>query len=377
MEVYLDNAATTRVCDEAAEMVQRVMTAEYGNPSSGHSPGRRAKAVMDTARENIAAAIGAATGDMRFTSGGTESNNWAIFSAAKSRRHKGRHIITTAVEHESVLRPLEYLAQQGFEVTRLAPDKSGYIDISNFEKALREDTVLVTVMLINNETGTALPVSDIAKLLKRKKSSALLHCDAVQAFLKTTFTVSSLGADMISLSGHKIHGPKGVGALYIRRGLNLPPLIMGGGQEGAQRSGTEALPNIAGFGEAARIGFAHMAEAVEDMRSIREYARESLKKALPEIEFIGRGDAVHILNFSLPGYKSEVLTNYLDGAGIYVSKGSACKKGARSHVLTAMGLDNKTVDGAVRVSISKYTTVEEIDYFCKTMAQVKNAVMSV
>lgn len=376
MAVYLDNAATTRVCGEAAEIIQKTMTEDYGNPSSGHLPGRRAKAIMDAARKNIAGALGANDGEIRFTSGGTEANNWAIFGTAQAQKHRGRHIITTAVEHESVLKPLESLALQGFEITRLGPDKSGYIDISAFENALQEDTILVSVMLINNEVGTALPVSGIAKLLRRKKSIAKLHCDAVQAFLKTPFTVSELGADMVSVSGHKIHGPKGIGALYIRRGLNLPPMLMGGGQEGSLRSGTEALPNIAGFGEAARIGLEYMDSATENMRYLRNYARDKLKKNLPEIQFLGRSDAVHIINLSLPGYKSEVLTNFLDGMGIYISKGSACKKGARSHVLTAMGLDNRLIDGAVRVSISKYTTIDEIDYFCEAMIQAKNSIMA-
>ncbi|MBR2831823.1 MAG: cysteine desulfurase [Oscillospiraceae bacterium] len=369
MTVYFDNAATTRVRPEAAELMVRLMCEDYGNPSSTHGLGRAAAAELSAARKKVASALGCGEGEVFFTSGGTESDNWAILGGVYNMRHRGRHIISSAAEHDAVRRPLERLRDQGYEITFLAPDRAGRITAEAVEAALRPDTVLVSLMLVNNETGAVSPIREIADTLKRAKSEALLHTDAVQGFLKVPFSARTLGADMISVSAHKIHGPKGTGALYIKTGLKLPPFHMGGSQEKGLRAGTEALPAIAAFGECARLGAEEFREATENMRRVRDRVRLRLTSALPETVFIGEGDAPHILSLSLPGYKSEVLMNLLDSEGICVSKSSACKKGARSHVLEAMGLGNKVIDGAIRASFSRYSTLEEADCFADRLTQ--------
>ena len=369
MTVYFDNAATTRVRPEAAEVMTRLLCEDYGNPSSTHAMGRAAAAELTAARKKVAAALGCGEGEVFFTSGGTESDNWAVLGGVHHMRHRGRHIISSAAEHDAVRKPLERLRDQGYEVTFLAPDRAGRITADAVEGALRPDTVLVSVMLVNNETGAVSPIREIADVLKRGKCEALLHTDAVQGFLKVPFFAKTLGADMISLSAHKIHGPKGVGALYIRNGLKLTPFHMGGAQEKGLRAGTEALPAVAAFGECARLGAEEFGCVTENMRLVRERVIARLSDALPEAVFIGDGDAPHILSLSLPGYKSEVLMNLLDSQGICVSKSSACKKGARSHVLEAMGLGNKVIDGAIRASFSRYSTLEEADYFADRLIE--------
>ncbi len=363
MTVYFDNSATTKVCDEAAKAVMRMMTEEYGNPSSMHRLGRQAKTELDDARKEIAAAIGAMPEEIFFTSGGTEADNWALFSSAELRRHHGKHIITTAVEHDAVLKSAEKLEHMGYTVSYIGTDSTGRIDMEEFKDALRDDTVLVSVMLVNNETGAVNDIAAISRELRKKKSQAILHTDAVQAFCKIPFTAKSLGADLITLSSHKIHGPKGCGALYIKKGMRFPPIILGGGQEKNHRSGTEGLPNIVGFATAAKIGIELMPQSVENMRKLREYTKNRVLELIPDAVAIGAGDAPHILSISLPGYKSEVLMNFLDTEGICVSRSSACKKGGRSHVLEAMKLPNKVIDGAIRVSFSRMNTMEEAEYF--------------
>lgn len=368
MNVYFDNAATTQVCPEAAAAVARALTEDYGNPSSTHGPGRRAKALLDASRRQVAGALHARPEDLLFTSGGTEADNWAMLSGARLMRHKGRHIIVSAVEHDAVRRPAAELEAQGFSVTWLKPDRSGCIRPEDFEAALREDTILASVMLVNNETGSVNPVPELAAILRRRGSSALLHTDAVQAFCKVPFTPASLGADLITVSSHKIHGPKGAGALWIRPGVRLHPLICGGGQEKGLRAGTEALPAIAGFGAAAELAAAAQPEFARKAAGLRARLLEQLKAALPEAVVIGGSGAPHILSLSLPGYRSEVLMNCLDADGICVSKSSACKKGGRSHVLEAMALPAPVIDGAIRVSFSRYSTPEEADYFVQRLA---------
>ena len=363
MTVYFDNSATTRVCDEAAAAVMKMMTEEYGNPSSTHTLGRHAKAALDEARKNVANAIGALPEEVFFTSGGTEADNWALMSAAELMRHRGRHIITTAVEHDAVLKTAAKLEKIGYEVSYIGTDDAGRIDMQAFKAALRDDTVLVSAMLVNNETGAVNDIAAISRELRMRRSSALLHTDAVQAFCKIPFTVKSLGADLVTLSSHKIHGPKGVGALYVKKGLRLPPLLLGGGQERGYRSGTEGLPNIVGFGVAAKIGRDLLPQTEKKLRALREYTKNRVTELIPEAVTIGEGDAPHILSISLPGYKSEVLMNYLDAEGICVSKSSACKKGGRSHVLEAMRIPNEIIDGALRVSFSRMNTMEEAEYF--------------
>lgn len=375
MNVYFDNAATTRVREEAAQLMLRVMTEDYGNPSSTHYFGRRAKEILDTARENVAAAIGADASEIYFTSGGTEADNWAILSGAEKMRHVGKHIIISAYEHDAINKPCAYLEDRGWEITRLSPDEGGYITADAVKNALRDDTVLVSVMFVNNELGTINPIREIANVV-HKNSKALMHTDAVQALCKTMISVSSLGVDLMSVSSHKIHGPKGCGALYMKKGIKLPAHIMGGAQENTLRAGTEALPAIAGFGEAARLGKKEMAQSIKSMQAVKDTCIRLLSE-ITEVVFIGDGKAPHILSISLPGYKSEVLMNWLEREGICVSKSSACKKGKRSHVLEAMGLDAKIIDGAVRISFSKYSTVEEAEYFALKLREASQKILKV
>lgn len=375
--IYFDNAATTKVSAEAAEAILSALTESYGNPSSSHTLGRQARDIVSAARKSVAAAIGASPETVYFTSGGTEADNIAVLSAAETIKHRGRHIITTAIEHDAVLKPMAELERQGFEIDYLKPDHNGNIPLEAFETALREDTVLVSAMLVNNEVGSVLPVAEVSKMLKRRKSQALLHTDAVQGFLKIPYTVKSLGADILTLSAHKIHGPKGVGALYVRNGLRLSSRSFGGGQESGLRPGTESVPLIAGFGMAAQSGLVSREGDIAAMTRIKEFIRTQLKNRLPESVIIGSGEAPHILCVSLPGYKSEVLLNWLDARGICVSKGSACKKGRRSHVLEAMGLSDSLIDGALRISLSAESTPDEAETFINAIIQAKNEIFGV
>lgn len=365
-EIYLDNAATTRVCTEAADIAYKVMTDCYGNPSSTHTKGRDAKAYLDTARAQIASALGCSASEVYFTSCGSESDVWAITRGAESAARRGRHIISSAVEHDAVRKTLEELESRGFEVTYLSPEKDGSVSADAVKAALREDTILVTLMMVNNETGGITDIAAIAKMLKGCGSKALLHTDAVQGFMKVPFSAKKLGADMISISGHKIHAPKGIGALYIKTGVKIKPLIRGGAQEGGMRAGTEAMPQIAAFGKAAEIAFSGMKDNCDTMASLRALAMSTICADIPEAQIIG-GGAPHILSVSLPGWRSEVLMNFLEAEGIYVSRSSACKKGGRSHVLEAMRLPAQVIDGAIRVSFSRYNTEDDVLALCSAL----------
>ena len=365
-EIYLDNAATTRVCAEAADIAYKVMTDCYGNPSSTHTKGRDAKAYLDTARAQIASALGCSASEVYFTSCGSESDVWAITRGAESAARRGRHIISSAVEHDAVRKTLEELESRGFEVTYLSPEKDGSVSADAVKAALREDTILVTLMMVNNETGGITDIAAIAKMLKGCGSKALLHTDAVQGFMKVPFSAKKLGADMISISGHKIHAPKGIGALYIKTGVKIKPLIRGGAQEGGMRAGTEAMPQIAAFGKAAEIAFSGMKDNCDTMASLRALAMSTVCADIPEAQIIG-GGAPHILSVSLPGWRSEVLMNFLEAEGIYVSRSSACKKGGRSHVLEAMRLPAQVIDGAIRVSFSRYNTEDDVLALCSAL----------
>ena len=360
---YLDNSATTQVCPEAAEAALYAMTQGFGNPSSTHTVGREAKKLLDRARADIATALGCTPSELVFTSCGSESDNWALLFGAEAMKRKGKHIISSVAEHDAIRRSLDLLEERGFEVTRLKPDLSGAVPVDAVRDALREDTVLVSLMLVNNETGAITDIAGVSSMLKAAGSSALLHTDAVQAFLKIPFTPSILGADLISISGHKIHAPKGIGALYIRKGLRLKPMIVGGSQEDGRRAGTEATAQIAAFAAACNAAFPKLAENAEKMRAQREEIIRRLQADIPELRVLG-GGAPHILSISLPGWRSEVLMNFLEAREVYVSKSSACKKGGRSHVLESMGLDSKTIDGALRIGLSRYTTQEDIDALC-------------
>ena len=368
MEHYLDNAATTKVCNEAAQAALAAMTENYGNPSSTHTKGREANRLLESARKQVSAALGCTPGELIFTSCGSESDNWAIINGAEAMKRRGKHIISSAVEHDAVRRSLDELESRGFEVTRLAPDEKGGVSLDSVVSALRDDTILVSLMLVNNETGAVTDISSIAKAVKKACPAALVHTDAVQGFMKVPFSAKSLGADMVSVSGHKIHAPKGVGALYVKNGLKLKPFILGGSQENGRRAGTEAMPQIAAFGAACEVARAGMAENIARMQSLRERAVERLSREIPELVLIG-GGAPHILSISLPGWRSEVLMNYLEAKEVYVSRSSACKKGGRSHVLEAMGLSSRVIDGAIRVGLSRFTTAEDIDALCAALKE--------
>ena len=366
MEIYLDNSATTRVCPEAAEAAMNAMLTDYGNPSSTHAKGRAALKLVMNARKQLAKALGCEAFELAFTSCGSESDNWALWSGADAVSRRGGHVISSTVEHDAVRKALDELERRGYEVTRLTPGSSGAVTPEQVAGAVRPDTILCSLMLVNNETGAVTDIKAVSKIVKAANPKALVHTDAVQGFLKVPFSAKTLGADLISVSGHKIHAPKGIGALYIRSGVRLRPLIVGGAQEDGRRAGTENVPYICAFGEAARIGFARAAEYQEHMRALREHAIDRLRAENPGLVVIG-GGAPHILSVSLPGYKSEVLMNFLEAREIYVSRSSACKRGARSHVLEAMGLAPEVIDGAIRVGLSRYTTREEMDEFCSAL----------
>ena len=368
--IYLDNNATTAVAPEVREAMLPYLTDLYGNPSSMHTFGGQVGRAVEEARERMAALLGAHPDEIIFTSCGSEGDNWALISGARSMRRRGKHIISSAVEHDAVRKSLDFLEKEGYEITRLQPDGAGAIPLERVRAALRPDTILVSLMMVNNETGAINDIAAVARMLKAENSIALLHTDAVQGFLKVPFSAKTLGADLITISGHKIHAPKGIGALYIRSGLKLPPYIHGGGQERGIRAGTEPTPQIAAFGVAAEIASAKMAEATKTMAELRTHAIDRLTAEVEGVTVIG-GGAPHILSISLPGYRSEVLMNFLEAREIYTSKSSACKKGGRSHVLEAIGLPSNVIDGALRISFSRYTTREDIDALCDALRDAK------
>ena len=368
MEHYLDNAATTRVCPEAAQAALDAMLNDYGNPSSTYTKGREAKKLLDRARKNVADALGCESAELVFTSCGSESDNWALLSGADAMARRGRHVITSLVEHDAVRKAAEELERRGFEVTCLKPDHTGAILPETLRAALRPDTILVSLMLVNNETGAVTDIAAMSRVLKEAGSPALLHTDAVQGFMKLDFTPKSLGADLVSISGHKIHAPKGIGALYIRKGLRLRPFLLGGAQEDGRRAGTEAVPQIAAFGEAARIAKAGLRQNAAHMAFLKARTAERLRAEIPEVRVLDTA-APHILSVALPGFRSEVLMNFLEAREIYVSRSSACKKGARSHVLEAIGMDPRLIDGALRIGFSRFNTEEDADCLCAALAE--------
>ena len=358
---YLDNAATTQTRPEAAQAAVTAMTEEWGNPSSRYAFGQEASGRLKEHRAQVAAGLGCRPEEVYFLSCGTEGDNWAIAAAVEKNRRKGKHIITTAIEHAAVLEPIRELERQGYEVTWLQPDQQGIITAEQVEAALRPDTILVAMMLVNNELGTVLPVAETARAIRAARCPALLHCDAVQGFLKVPFTPEGLGVDTLAVSGHKVHAPKGIGALYIRRGLRLPPLIRGGGQEEGLRSGTEPTAQTAAFAAAVEAGRASLERDLAHMRELKDYAARTLREQVPGLELIGAGTAPHILPVTLPGYKSEVVLRFLSDRGIYVSSGSACHKGKPSHVFAALGLPKRTLMGVLRISFSPENTREDVD----------------
>ena len=358
---YLDHAATTPVPKPVALAMLEVLTHQYGNPSAQYPMGREAKTLVDRCRATVAAALGCQPERLFFTSCGTESDNWAIQAAVWHGRHVGKHIITTSVEHSAVLEPCRLLEQQGYEVTYLKPDRTGHVTVAQVEAALREDTVLVSMMLVNNETGCIFPVAETAALLREKRSRALLHCDAVQGFLKVPCAPVGWGVDLMSLSAHKLGGPKGIGALYITEKLRNPrPLLAGGGQESALRSGTEATAQIAGFARAVELRMENLENKLKTMAELKDYCREKLL-SIPSVVQVGQGTAPHILALSLPGYPSANIVTDLGQKGICISAGSACHKGKTSHVVSALGLDKRSAAGVIRLSFGPETTYQDID----------------
>ena len=359
--IYLDHAATTPVAREVADTMYDVLLNGSGNPSSQYPYGAAAKKRLEADRAVIAAALGCKPDELYFTSCGTESDNWAIRLAAHQNRRVGKHIITTAVEHSAVLEPCKQLEQEGYAVTYLAPDRQGNITAQQVADALREDTALVSVMLVNNETGCVFPVAEIARLLRDLGSRALLHTDAVQAFLKLPFRADTLGADLISVSGHKLNAPKGVGALYIGpRCRAVRPLLAGGGQERGLRSGTEATAQIAGFAKAVELRLTDYDAKLAHMAALRDYCRERLL-SIPGMVPVAAGTAPHILAVSLAGYPSANIVTDLGAQGICISAGSACHQGKASHVVSALGLDKRTAAGVIRISFSPENTETDVD----------------
>ena len=359
--IYLDNSATTKPCKEAVEAMTHALTIGWGNPSSLYSFGIDAAQALRSARSKVASAMGAEADRVFFTAGGTEADNWAIYGTVKRMGKRGKHIVTTAVEHHAILNCMKDLEAKGFEITYLQPDKLGHITLDTLKAALRKDTILVSVMMVNNETGAVMPISQMAKLTHRVCPDAIFHTDAVQGFLKIPFTAKTLGADLISVSSHKIHGPKGAGALYISPRLkSFPALILGGGQEGGYRSGTEATPAIAGFAAAAAAGAATFREDISREKAMLEELIAMLEK-LEEVQINGAHEAPHILSLSIPSVPTQNSMNILQDHRICVSAGSACAKGHRSHVLSAMNLAPELIDSSFRVSLSRETTRQELD----------------
>ena len=359
--IYLDNSATTKPCPEAVDAMVNALTTGWANPSALYGFGIEGAKALRTARAQTAAAMGAQPDRVFFTSGGTEADNWAIFSTAKRFGKKNRHIITTAIEHHAIEHPMKELEAQGYEVTYLAPDALGRITLDALKQALRPDTFLVSIMMVNNETGAVMPIAQMAKLVHRGCPDAVFHTDAVQGFLKVPFQAKALGADLISVSSHKIHGPKGAGALYISPRLrSLPPYLYGGGQESGLRSGTEAMPAIMGFAAACAAGAKTLSQDIAHEAALRDHLIQRVS-AMEGVQINGAHDAPHILSLSVPGVPTQNTLNLLQEDGICVSAGSACAKGHRSHVLTAMNVRPEVIDGAFRVSLCRYNTQQEID----------------
>ncbi|HHW70860.1 MAG TPA: cysteine desulfurase [Clostridiales bacterium] len=373
--IYLDNAATTMVHPDVAKTVYRGMIDEIGNPSSLHKLGLSAELQITKARENIAELLGVSSKNIIFTSGGTESNNMSIIGSAMGRRRYGKHIITTKIEHPSVLAPFEYLRNMGFSVTYLSVDDEGYIDLDELESSLTEDTILVSIMHVNNEIGTIQDIESISNVIKGYSRDIYFHVDAVQSFGKLKLYPKEQGIDILSFSGHKIHGPKGVGGIYIGDGILIHPLIHGGGQEGGLRSGTENLPGIMGLGEAVLKVKEHMDMNVNPMYNLKSTLVEGILNKIPEAVINGPKvleGAPHILNVSFPGIRAEVMLHALEERGIYVSTGSACssKRENVSHVLKAIGAKKAEIEGAIRFSLSYMNTEEEMRVVPQIVSQV-------
>ena len=374
MEVYFDNSATTRCYDSVKDIVVKAMTEDFGNPSAMHLKGVEAEKYIKSSAESLARLLKVQEKEILFTSGGTESDNLALIGATLANKRSGNHIITTSVEHPAVSQPALFLQEQGFEVTYLPVDSRGVVKMDALKAVLREDTILVSVMYVNNEVGAVMPVEEIAALVHEKSPKALFHVDAIQAFGKYRIYPKKMGIDILSVSGHKIHGPKGVGFLYINEKAKIQPQILGGGQQGGMRSGTDNVPGIAGLGAAAVEIYKNLEENVENMYRLKEHIAQGLEK-IGDIRINGmdlREGAPQILSISVMGVRSEVLLHSLEERGIYVSAGSACSSHKRkpSATLAAMGMSKDQIESTVRLSFCEENTIEEADYFLQVMGEL-------
>lgn len=374
MEVYFDNSATTRCYDSVKDIVVKAMTEDFGNPSAMHLKGVEAEKYIKSSAESLARLLKVQEKEILFTSGGTESDNLALIGATFANKRSGNHIITTSVEHPAVSQPALFLQEQGFEVTYLPVDSRGVVKMDALKAVLREDTILVSVMYVNNEVGAVMPVEEIAALVHEKSPKALFHVDAIQAFGKYRIYPKKMGIDLLSVSGHKIHGPKGVGFLYINEKAKIQPQILGGGQQGGMRSGTDNVPGIAGLGTAAVEIYKNLEENVENMYRLKEHIAQGLER-IGDIRINGmdlREGAPQILSISVMGVRSEVLLHSLEERGIYVSAGSACSSHKRkpSATLAAMGMSKDQIESTVRLSFCEENTIEEADYFLQVMGEL-------
>lgn len=362
-EIYLDNSATTQVDGRVVDYIAQVMRESYGNPSSLYDMGAHSQRLLREAAASVAGLIGGRGENLCFTSGGTESNNWAVFGTAHAKRRRGRRIVTTAFEHSSILEPFKRLGEEGFEPVLVSPDNQGNIAPEDILAQVTPDTILVSFMLVNNEVGSVLDYQAIAAQVKEIAPHATVHCDAVQAFGKLPIKIEKTDIDLLSVSGHKIHAPKGIGALYIKKGTRIDPLIYGGAQQGGLRPGTESLPLACGMGYAARLRGERLREDYQAVAALRAYTLERLGE-LPGIVLNSPENAFpYILNLSVEGIRSETMLHHLERERIYVSSASACTKGAASHVLAAMGLPAGRIDSALRLSFNAGITTEDIDRF--------------
>lgn len=375
--IYFDNAATTRALDEVADKVKYMLTENFGNPSSQSMMGVNAENEIIKARKIIASSINADPEEIYFTSGGTESDNWAVFGTAKGYIRNGKHMITTSIEHPAVLIPMKQLEEEGWEITILGVDENGYININELKDSVRDDTVLVSTILVNNEIGTIQNAEEISKAIKSKNPKTLYHVDAVQAYGKYPINASKMGIDMLSVSGHKIHGPKGIGFFYMKKGLKVRPIIFGGGHERGQRSGTENAPSIVGLAEAVNIDLAEIDKAAKNVMFVKRTLAEGILSEIPNTFINGPSldeGSPYVLNISFEGLRSEVLLHSLEESEIYVSAGSACnsKKKGSSSVLSALGLSERRIEGAIRFSFCRFNTVDEAEE-CITILKEKAA----
>lgn len=372
-EIYLDNSATTRQYDEVTELIWDISKNTYGNPSSLHTMGIEAEKLVNSAREAIAATLSAEPKEIYFTSGGTESNNLAIRGYLNGNPRAGKHLITTKTEHPSVLEVFRHLEESGYSVDYISVDKEGALDLDELKGKINPETALISIILVNNETGAIQDINEISAIRDRINPKTVIHVDAVQAYGKIPFAPGKSGIGLLSMSSHKIHGPKGVGAVYVSRNLRIKPLFFGGGQESLLRSGTENVPGIAGFGLAARKKFENIEENFKQVLTLRDYFIEKLSESNIDHRVISPGSgSPYILNIAFEGVKAEVLLHHLEQDGIFVSTGSACssRKKIRSHVLSAMGISNNLIDGAIRFSFSSFNTINEIDETVKSIERI-------